>query len=185
MIIDSSLCNNFQFVPAHDLEWRQRPLLYQSPVMCTSLFEKTIVKELVQTVINHIILGKLFSTFLCFKINKWFELIFWLISLFCIYMFTLKKACYQLLKVGNTYVFLLDNIQRNQASCISHQILNKFFFWRPSGFAALSVDRDEVGSLKDKIRSRVSLFISIAKSELGPLASSTIELCTIILSNLE
>ena len=62
---------------------------------------------------------------------------------------------------------------------------NKFFYWKPSGFAALRVDRGEVGSLVDKIGSRVSLFILIAKSDLGPLASSTIDLCTIILSNLE
>ena len=49
----------------------------------------------------------------------------------------------------------------------------------------MGVDRDEVGSLMDKIGSRVSLFISTAKSDLGPLASSTEELWTIILSNLE
>ena len=65
------------------------------------------------------------------------------------------------------------------------QSFSKFFFWRPSGFATLSVERDEVGSLMDKIESRVSLFILIAKSDLGPLASYTMDLCTIILSNLE
>ena len=65
------------------------------------------------------------------------------------------------------------------------QSLNQFFFWRPSGFAALRVDRDKVGSLVDKIGSRVSLFISNAKSDLGPLASFTVDLCTILLSNLE
>ena len=46
---------------------------------------------------------------------------------------------------------------------------NKFFFWRLSGFAALRVDSDAVGSLMDKIESRVSLFVSIAKSDPGPL----------------
>ena len=65
------------------------------------------------------------------------------------------------------------------------QSFNKFFFWRPYGFAALRVERDEVGSLMDKIGSRVSLFISIAKKHLGRLASSMIDLCAIILSNLE
>ena len=69
----------------------------------------------------HIVFEKCFSTFLRFRINKWFELIFWLICLFCIYKFTFVQACYQLSKLGNRYVFLLDNIQRSQASCISHQ----------------------------------------------------------------
>ena len=55
------------------------------------------------------------------------------------------------------------------------QPFSTFFFWRPSDFAALRVDRDEIGtlgSLMDKIGSRLSLFISIANSDLGPLASS-------------
>ena len=65
------------------------------------------------------------------------------------------------------------------------QFCNKFFFWIPSGFAELRVGRDEVGSLMDKIGSRVSFFILIAKSDVCPLASSTLDLCKIILSNLE
>ena len=158
-------------------------------------------------VINHIVLGKLFSTFLCFRISKWFKLIFWLICLFCIYMFILIQACYQLSKLGNRYVFLLDNIKKKnrQATFLTNlkfneefslsffkidwttepPSFNKFFFGRQSGFAAFTIDRDEFGSLMNMIRSRVSLFISIAKSDLGPMASSTLDLCTIILSNLE
>ena len=67
------------------------------------------------------------------------------------------------------------------------QYFNKFFLWRSSGLAALRVDKDKVGRLMDKIgeQRRVSLFISIAKSDLGPLASSNIDICTIILSNLQ
>ena len=139
--------------------------------MCTSSKEPSS-KELVQTVINHIVLEKLFSTFLCFKINKRFELIFWLICLFCIYMFTLTQACYQFPKLwtdtlylwiifkGTWQVAFPTKLKFKRDFPLSFfkidwmkelQSFNKFFFWRTSGFPALRVDRDVVCSLIGKM----------------------------------